>query len=106
MPFFENNPLSGLAGADERAEAELDLRGVPFDEALRRVEALLSGKRPAETASYLIRFDPAVPGGGETLFLPLGRRLLAARRAGILESCLPLPDGAAYYVGLSTGNNS
>ena len=106
MPFFESNPLSGLAGTGQRAEAELDLRGLAFDEALDRVEALLSQDREVGAASYLIRFDPAVPGGGETLFLPLGRRLLAARRAGILESCLPLPDGAAYYIGLSTGSGN
>lgn len=106
MPFFEHNPLSGLAATREQAEAELDLRGLRFEDALLRVEALLDGSRTGIAASYLIRFDPAVPGGGETLFLPLGRRLLAARRAGILESCLPLPDGAAYYIGLSTGSGS
>ena len=106
MPFFEQNPLSGLGGTGQRAEAELDLRGLAFDEALRRVETLLTGERAGGAFSYLIRFDPAVPGGGETLFLPLGRRLLAARRAGILDSCLPLPDGAAYYIGLSTGSGN
>jgi hypothetical protein len=106
MPFFDHNPLSSLADAEGRAQAELDLRGLQFDEALRRVELLLSDVRTPGAASYLIRFDPAVPGRGETLFLPLGRRLLAARRAGILDSCLPLPDGAAYYIGLSTGNDN
>jgi hypothetical protein len=57
---------------------------------------LLNG--PASAKSYLIRFDPAANDGCETLFQPLGRRLLEARREGRIGRCLPDSDGAAYFI--------
>lgn len=105
MPFFDQNPLAALGLATADTDSMLDLRGLAQDEAMQRVESVLAG--PGQDGnSYLIRFDPAAPGGSETLFLPLGRRLLAARRAGRLTRCMPLADGAAYYIVLSTGSES
>jgi hypothetical protein len=49
-------------------------------------------------ASHLIRFAGARDDGRETLFLPIGRRLLQARRDGILSRCVPAADGAGYYI--------
>ena len=96
MPYFEQNPLQRLAVQAGEAEASLDLRGQTADAALQAVEQLLV-QAPAGK-SFLIQFDPASGDGKETLFLPLGKRLLQARREGRLQRCLPVPDGAAYFI--------
>ena len=95
MPYFDENPLQRLALQAEDADAEFDLRGLTNDLAMQRVERLLD---EAPDHTVLIRFDAARDDGRETLFLPLGRRLLAARRDGRIKRCLPAADGAAYFV--------
>lgn len=97
-PFFEKNPLTRLAGLEGEAEAELDLRGLGKSQAIAELEALLSG--PGAGQTYHIRFDPADGDRVETLFLPVGRRLLEARRAGRLTRCLPLQTGDGYFIEL------
>ena len=96
MPFFDANPLDKLAFEPGDAEAVLDLQGMPDEQALQAVEQLLQTTQAAN--SYLIRFDAAQADGRETLFLPLGRRLLQARREGLLARCLPAADGAGYFI--------
>ena len=93
MPYFDQNPLEKLAFQAGDAEAELDLRGLPAEQAMQAVEQLLNDRSSAK--SYLIRFDAAADDGRETLFQPLGRLLLEARRSGRLTRCLPNADGAA-----------
>ncbi|MBT8429266.1 MAG: hypothetical protein KJN79_05075 [Gammaproteobacteria bacterium] len=96
MPYFDDNPLEKLAFQAGDAEALLDLQGLPAEQAMQAVERLLS--EPASAKSFLIRFDAAADDGRETLFQPLGRRLLQARREGRLNRCLPSADGAAYFI--------
>ena len=96
MPYFDENPLAKIALQAGDADTELDLRGLPDKQAMQAVERLLND--PEAGKSFLIRFDPAVDGGRETLFQPLGRRLLQARRDGRLTRCLPAADGAAYFI--------
>lgn len=99
MPHFDDNPLAALAMQAGEADAELDLRGQAVDSAMARIEQLLAGAASERAAlSYRIRFDAARGDGAETLFQPLGRRLLQARRDGVLIRCLPLPEGDAYFV--------
>lgn len=95
MPSFDDNPLQHLALLSADAEVTLDLRGLDHDTALNHVTALIE---TPEAGSYLIRFDGARNDGVETLFQPLGRQLLAARKAGQLTRCLPIPDGDGYYI--------
>lgn len=104
MPFFDDNPLQRLALEAPHADAVLDLRGCEIAEALRAIEDLLQRRGPAE--SYLVRFDPATGDGRETPFLPLGRRLLQARRDGVLMRCLPSADGAGYFIAFATASGS
>lgn len=99
MPYFDQNPLTKLVFDAGDADAELDLRGIPVDRALADIETLLDHQH--ENRSYLIRFDPAGDDGRETLFLPLGRRLLQARRDGSISRCLPGSDGASYFIAFS-----
>lgn len=101
MPYFEDNPLSELALHAGEADREIDLCGLTNEEALRRIETLLADSE--HSGSALIRFDPASGDGRETLFLPLGRRLLAARRDGLLKRCLPVQSGDAYFVEFAAG---
>ena len=96
MPYFDQNPLEKLAVKAAKAEDSLDLRGLAAEDAFQAVEDLLGQAPPGR--SFLIRFDPANGDGRETLFLPLGKRLLQARREGRLQRCLPVPDGAAYFI--------
>jgi hypothetical protein len=96
MPFFDDNPLHRLALRADEADDELDLRGLDASVALERIEKLLAESNA--TGRLLIRFDAALGDGRETLFLPLGRRLLDARREGRLKRCLPAEDGAAYFI--------
>ncbi|MGB5199594.1 MAG: hypothetical protein WBN68_01025 [Sedimenticolaceae bacterium] len=96
MPYFDDNPLQKLAQLHGAGDCELDLRGKTADEALQAIEQLLRTANPAD--SYLVRFDPASDDGRETLFLPLGRRLLQARRDGHIKRCLPSADGAGYFI--------
>jgi hypothetical protein len=96
MPYFEDNPLEKLAMQAADAEAVLDLRGMRSEQAMRAVEELLRSGGSVKT--YLLRFDPATDDGRETLFQPIGRRLLRARREGHLSRCLPGADGAGYFI--------
>jgi hypothetical protein len=96
MPYFDDNPLDKLALQPGSADQELDLRGLESVDALARIEQLLDSATRAKTV--IIRFDAAANDGRETLFLPIGRRLLAARRNGQLKRCLPLSNGSAYFV--------
>ncbi len=96
MPYFDENPLQNLVYQAGDADQELDLRDLSADQAMARVERLL--REPPRHASYLIRFQAAANDGRETLFLPLGRRLLQARRAGVLTRCLPAAQGDAYFI--------
>lgn len=99
MPYFDENPLQKLAFKAADAEAVLDLRGLTTEQAMLAVDKFL--QTPGGAKTYLIRFDPAVDDGRETLFQPLGRRLLQARREGLLSRCLPGTDGAGYFVTLA-----
>jgi hypothetical protein len=99
MPFFDADPLARLAAQPEATDRTIDLRGIGNDEALARIERLLAEAADAER--LLILFDAAADDGRETLFLPLGRRLLAARRDGRLQRCLPLQGGSGYFVQLA-----
>ena len=96
MPYFEENPLEKLVFQAGDADNELDLRDMPPDQAMALVEDLLNQR--TEANSYLILFKAADNDGQETLFLPLGRRLLQARRDGVLSRCLPVADGTGYFI--------
>ena len=88
--------------SEERSESEieLDLRGVERCQALSRLELLLRTGRHSGLRCLWVRLDPAVPGAGETLFVPIGRRLVDAWRCGTISHCRPLPgaEGGGYHV--------
>ena len=81
-------------------EIELDLRGVERCQALSRLELVLRTGKHSGLRGLWVRLDPAVPGRGETLFVPIGRRLIDAWRCGTISHCRPLPaaEGGGYHV--------
>ena len=88
---------------DPRAEWELDLRGLDQLHARASVERMIERNRFGEAKNVLIRFAPATPGGGETLFQPIGRLLVAYLKRGWVTRVNPLSaeiGGGGFYVEL------
>ena len=66
------------------------------------ISQMLERVRPDALTSMVVRIDPATATSGETLFLPVGRQLLEARKRGLITGFQPLPeaDGGGFYVEL------
>lgn len=103
MPFLTEEEVRRLLGPQRPADSELDLRSVEPPRALRMLERTIQDGRYGRPESVIIRIDPATPSSGETLFLPVGRALLEARRRRFVTRCHPLPeaDGSGFYVQFS-----
>ena len=99
---FDLNKLRGSLGLAD-AEAVLDLRGAPRVKAEASIRDMLQRSRFAAAKTVAVRLDPPPEGGGETLFQPVGRLLLDAKKRGWIERLhtLPAHDGLGFYVGLS-----
>ena len=93
MPHFDNEQIHGLVGDQASADHELDLRGVSREQARIAIERMLERQDFVEATTVVIRIDPATPTSGETLFLPIGRQLLDARRRKLVRRFTPLPEG-------------
>ncbi|BAU90753.1 hypothetical protein ABEV34_12880 [Methylorubrum rhodesianum] len=105
MPHFEDyyaNKLRGSLGVTD-AESVLDLRGANRPTAEASLTDMLERSRFAKGKTVAIRLDPPPEGGGETLFQPIGRQLLDAKRRGWIErlQTLPAGDGLGFYVALA-----
>ena len=105
MPHFEDfyaNKLRGSLGLTD-AESVLDLRAANPARAEASLADMLERSRFAKGKTVAIRLDPPPEGGGETLFQPVGRRLLDAKRRGWIErlQTLPAGDGLGFYVALA-----
>jgi len=105
MPFFDDfyaNKLRGTLGLTN-AEAVLDLRGAPSAQAEASIKDMLERSRFGAARTVAIRLDAPTDGGGETLFQPIGRQLLEARRRGWVDRLQTLPprDGLGFFVGLA-----
>ena len=102
MPLFEPDSVRALVGDRASGEHTLDLRGVPLSDAQSAISHMLERRRSDDVTSVLIRIDPATPTSGETLFLPIGRQLLEARKRGLITRFHPLPeaDGGGFYIEL------
>ena len=57
----------------EEAEVKLDLRGLKKEDALAKLDATVKHCKKSSAATLYVFFDPARPGGGETLFQPVAR---------------------------------
>ena len=102
MPIFDPATAAALRGAATDADQVLDLRGLPRDRAEMLLRETLAASRQ-QPATLMVRLDPATPISGETLFLPIGRQLLQARRDGLVLNFAPLPEaaGAGFHAVLA-----
>ncbi|MEM9387054.1 MAG: hypothetical protein AAGA68_18475 [Pseudomonadota bacterium] len=112
MPEFDPETVRALVGDLADGEHTLDLRGVSLRTALNSISRMLERQHPEGLTSVVILIDPATETSGETLFLPVGQKLLEARRRGLVARFHPLPeaDGGGFYAelprGASTGTRS
>lgn len=102
MPLFEPESIRALVGDCADGEYTLDLRGVCATYARMAISQMLECRHSGDTKSVVIRIDPATANSGETLFLPVGRQLLDARKRGLVTRFHPLPEagGGGFYVEL------
>lgn len=105
MPHFEEfyaNKLRGSLGVVD-ADAVLDLRGASREQAEASIKDMLERSRFAERKAVAVRLDPPPEGGGETLFQPVGKALLDAKKRGWIErlQTLPAQDGLGFYAVLA-----
>ena len=105
MPHFEEFYADKLRGALGVADAQsvLDLRDASREKAAASIQDMLERSRFAEAKSVAIRLSPPPEGGGETLFQPIGKALLEARKRGWIGrlQTLPAADGLGFYVTLA-----
>ena len=105
MPHFDEFYASKLRGGLGVTDAEsvLDLRGASLDQAKASIQDMLERSRFAQTKSVAIRLSPPPEGGGETLFQPVGKALLEAKKRGWIDrlQTLPTDDGLGFYVALA-----
>jgi hypothetical protein len=99
--FYADKLRGGLGVVD--AESVLDLRGVSREQAAASIQDMLERSRFAQGKTVAIRLDPPPEGGGETLFQPVGKALLEAKKRGWIDrlQTLPSQDGIGFYVVLS-----
>lgn len=105
MPHFENfyaDKLRGALGAVD-ADTVLDLREVSRELAAVALQDMLERSRFGDAKTVAIRLSPPPEGGGETLFQPVGKALLEAKKRGWITRLhtLPAQDGLGFYVSLA-----
>jgi hypothetical protein len=105
MPHFEEHYAKKLLGTHgiSDAEAVLDLRKLTREKAAASLQDMLERSRFAATKSVAVRLDPPPEGGGETLFQPIGKALLEAKKRGWIDhlETLPAGDGLGFFVVLA-----
>jgi hypothetical protein len=96
------DPVKMLEGAEFETEAVLDLRGLGREGALAKLRTLVEIRVGPGPRRWAVRIESAKAGGGETLFQPVGRYLLNAKRAGKIFAVAPLadPPGGGFAVDL------
>ena len=102
MPLLDTDTVRALVGELADGEHTLDLRGISLNDAQSAISEMLEQWHSADLKRVVVRIDPATETSGETLFLPIGRQLLEARKQGLIARMHPLPeaDGGGFYVEL------
>lgn len=100
MPFLDDDSVRALVGDAAHYDHLLDLRGASVSGARSAISQVLEWRQSADSASVVIRIDKATATSGETLFLPVGRQLLEARKRGLVSRLHPLAEAGGFYVEL------
>ncbi len=89
MSFFEKMASTALPKIEE-AEVKLDLSGMEKADALQKLDAVVVYCKKSWAKSLYVGFDPARPGGGETLFQPVARYFVIEKFNGYVSHVVPL----------------
>lgn len=89
MNFFEQTDLKNAPKVEE-AEVKLDLRGLEKPQALEKLDHIVKYCKKTSAATLYVYFDPAKPGGGETLFQPVARYFKFEKFNGYVENAVPV----------------
>ena len=100
MPFYETDDIDRFVRPASATDDVWELRGMAPATAIAFLSQMLERCRGGSSRRVLVRIDPATATSGETLFLPVGRRLLEARRQGLVEQFHPLPAAGGFWVAL------
>lgn len=84
----------------EGAEVKVDLRGMERQDALHTLDHTVKYCKKTSAKSLYVRFDPAKPGEGETLFQPVARYFKIEKMNGYIENALPVmkKESGGLYV--------
>jgi hypothetical protein len=93
MPFFDPQDADALTSDNMEVGHIFDLEGKGPVEALAIVEAAIGDKRGKDEIKLWFKFSPPVPGQGETLFQPVGKRLRDAIKNGQAVRAMPAQGG-------------
>ncbi|HYD18231.1 MAG TPA: hypothetical protein VEF76_07115 [Patescibacteria group bacterium] len=99
MNFFDQ--IAGTGDLDvEGAEVKLDLRNMERQDALHTLDHTVKYAKKTSAKTMFIRFNPARPGEGETLFQPVARYFKVEKMNGYVESATPVmsKDAGGMYV--------
>ena len=96
----EERLLDGLIAGPDDAEYHLDLGGLDVPHATESVRQMLERNRFRAPRTILVTLGDPFPGGPQNLFQPIGRQLLEARRAGIVDGMKPITSdhGPGYWI--------
>jgi hypothetical protein len=95
MNFFDQMASQG-APKPEEAEVKVDLSGMEKPDALQKLDQIVTYCKRSGAASLYVSYDPARPGGGETLFQPVARYFKIEKFNGYVLSAVPMmAEGSA-----------
>lgn len=96
----EERLLDGLVAGPDDADYHLDLAGLDLPHAAESVRLMLERNRFRRPRAILVTVGAPQPGGGESLFQPIGRQLLDARRGGQVAAMKPITSdhGPGYWI--------
>src|SRR4051812_41256747 len=99
MSFFEQMAGETLPKVEE-AEVKLDLSGMEKAAALQKLDTVVTYCKRSWAKSLYVSFDPARPGGGETLFQPVARYFKIEKFNGYVVRVIPLmtPEKGGVFV--------
>ncbi len=100
MPFFDPEDADALTTENMDVSHIFDLSGKGPVEALAIVEQAIGEFRSQHEVKLWFSFPPPIPGAGETVFQPVGKRLRDAIKAGVAVRAMPA-QGGGWIVRLS-----
>jgi hypothetical protein len=100
MPFLDPEDARALQTENLLVDLEIDLTDMAREPALEKLAYDLAEGRREGKERVLVRFTPASPTSGETLFLPVGRYLRDEVRSGRAIRAMPAMSGGGWVVRL------